>query len=91
MLTGKLNAVGWGRDHIVHRALRLAAAMVAGDSHAPGDGGGARLHVEAPEIEGAAVLFDRALSKLTTKSPYKEFQDYPGSLRVLRQFNVLPY
>jgi hypothetical protein len=41
--------------------------------------------------EEAVVLFDRALGKLTAKSPYKEFQDYPGSLRVLREFNVLPY
>jgi hypothetical protein len=41
--------------------------------------------------EEAVVLFDRALGKLTAKSPYKEFQDYPGSLRILREFNVLPY
>ena len=41
--------------------------------------------------EEAVVLFDRALGKLTVKSPYKEFQDYSGSLRVLREFNVLPY
>ncbi|MFT4439026.1 RES family NAD+ phosphorylase [Caballeronia sp. 15715] len=41
--------------------------------------------------EEAVVLFDRALGKLTAKSPYKEFQDYPGSLRVLREFNVLAY
>lgn len=39
----------------------------------------------------AVVLFDRAKAKLKAVPKYTEFQDYPGALRVVRDFCVQPY